>query len=142
MYRIKLIPIVILYLFFGIIDFITGSMWWSLKLCFQSDIFPLSLWNPIRLPPITFFILGLTLYLCAEIFKLENDRAFKAGALIAILDVLKLYFDTMLILNFNIKPHIGYYLEIISLFGFLALTSVLIKYRDALWVAVKSQRSN
>jgi len=117
-------------------------MWWSLKLCFQSDIFPLSLWNPIRLPPITFLLFGLMLYLCTEIFKLENDRAFKAGVLIVILDVLKLYFDTMLILNFNIKPHIGYYLEIISLFGFLALTIVLIKYRDALWVAVKSQRSN
>jgi len=115
-------------------------MWWSFRLCFQGDIFPLSLWNPIRLPPITFFILGLTLYLCAEIFKLENDRAFKVGAVIAILDILKLYFDTMLIFNFNIKPFIGYYLEIISLFGILILNIVLFKYRDALWIPVDGQK--
>ncbi len=115
-------------------------MWWSLKLCFQGDIFPLSLWNPIRLPPITFLLFSLTIYSCAEILKLENDKALKVGAVIAILDILKLYFDTVLIFNFNIKPFIGYYLEIISLFGFLTLIVVLFKYRDALWIPVDDQK--
>ena len=138
MYSFKVKIIVFFFIGFGIIDFITGSMWWSLKLCFQSVIFPLSLWNPIRLPPITILLLGLTIYSSIKILNLENDKAFKVGAVIVGFDVLKLYFDTVFMLNFNILPYIGYYLEILALIMFSIFSIILFKYRETIWVVKKS----
>ena len=138
---LKVKILIIFLIFSGIIDFITGSLWWSLKICFQSDVFPLSLWNPIRLPPITILLLGLTIYTSIKIINLENDKAFKVGAVIVGFDVLKLYFDTDFMLNFNILPYIGYYLEILALIMFSILSFILFKYRESIWIKGKPKNA-
>lgn len=131
--KIKIIAT--LYVCFGIIDLITRI---SILFSFQSELgyYPLLFWNPLRVPPVYIFLLGLTIYSSIKILNLELDMALKFGIVIIGSDALNLLLDTWFIGNFSyISPNIGYYLEIIPLIFFSIFNGALlfcIKYRNIL----------
>lgn len=133
--RIKLTVIVTLYIFFGIIDFAT-KMWLNFNFQTEGGMYPLLFWNPLRIPLVPIFLLGLIIYSSIKILNLELDKALKFGIVIIGSDALNLLLDTWFIGNFSyISPNIGYYLEIVSLIFFSIFNGALlfcIKYRNIL----------
>ncbi len=128
MNRIKIKIIATLYVGFGIIDLITRFF---MKFCFRAEggMYPLLLWNPIRLVPVNIFLFGLTIYSTIKILHLDFSNALKCGIIITLLGTLSFYLDTNFILSFDyISPNIGYYLEIISLIFFIIYLFILIYY--------------
>lgn len=124
--RIKIKIIATLYVGFGIIDLITRFL---MKFCFRAEggMYPLLLWNPIRLVPVNIFLFGLTVYSTIKILHLDFSNALKCGIIITLLGALSFYLDTNFILSFDyISPNIGYYLEIISLIFFVISLVILL----------------
>ncbi len=116
------------YFCFGSVDMIIRLL---MKFCFQAEggMYPMLLWNPIRLVPVVIFLFGLTIYSGIQILKIEFSKALKFGILIVLFNALSLFLDTSFILSFDyISPLIGYYLEIISLIFFLISLLVLLCY--------------
>ena len=127
MNRIKIKIIATLYVGFGIIDLITRFV---IQFCFRAEggMYPLLLWNPIRLVPVIIFLFGLTIYSTIKILNFDFSNALKSGIVVTLLGALSFYLDTNFILSFDyISPYTGYYLEIISLI-FYVISLVILLY--------------